>query len=356
MRNRFFFVFWIQIFFQCSFSWSDEFHRLYRGARAQAMGGAFTAVADDEEAIFYNPAGLAGIEKLGLNLLASDTDVSGDLLCGLNDYTSSFSNPSISTIRSMIGKKLYVREQVVSTLLLPRFGFALLEDLQLALRPKNVIFPDIFLGVQNTFGTQFAFGMPIKRFKNKRGELRIGLAAKMLWRSGGYQDFPFEQLLLLNSSSLRGMLNQYGTGYGADAGMQIIYRLSKVFKLMGGVAWTDIGDTSFRNGGDPQKSNLTFGLAARLQKPAFATTLSYDYSHVLNQIDWRKKNHLGLELKFPLLRLYGGLNQFFYTYGAGLDLGFISVMGLSYVEEQAALCLQDPETRYMLHLALKFEL
>lgn len=33
------------------------------GARALGLGGAFTAVADDATAIFWNPAGLAGLEK-----------------------------------------------------------------------------------------------------------------------------------------------------------------------------------------------------------------------------------------------------------------------------------------------------
>ena len=38
------------------------------GARATALGGAFTATADDGSAIFYNPAGLAFLEGSGLNL------------------------------------------------------------------------------------------------------------------------------------------------------------------------------------------------------------------------------------------------------------------------------------------------
>ncbi len=38
------------------------------GARATALGGAFTATADDASAIFYNPAGLAFLEGTGLDL------------------------------------------------------------------------------------------------------------------------------------------------------------------------------------------------------------------------------------------------------------------------------------------------
>ena len=35
----------------------------FEGTRAQGMGNAFTAVADDNTAIFYNPAGLRQLEK-----------------------------------------------------------------------------------------------------------------------------------------------------------------------------------------------------------------------------------------------------------------------------------------------------
>ena len=39
------------------------FLKINVGARAVAMGGAFTGLADDESAIYYNPAGLAGTEE-----------------------------------------------------------------------------------------------------------------------------------------------------------------------------------------------------------------------------------------------------------------------------------------------------
>jgi len=48
------------------------------GARALAMGGAFTAVADDPSAAFWNPAGLVGTE--GRNLLLMHAERFGDLI------------------------------------------------------------------------------------------------------------------------------------------------------------------------------------------------------------------------------------------------------------------------------------
>ncbi len=48
------------------------------GARALAMGGAFTAVADDPSAAFWNPAGLVGTD--GRNLLLMHAERFGDLI------------------------------------------------------------------------------------------------------------------------------------------------------------------------------------------------------------------------------------------------------------------------------------
>ena len=42
--------------------YAQEYGMIYRGPRPMGMGGAFTAVSDDENAIFYNPAGLNRIK------------------------------------------------------------------------------------------------------------------------------------------------------------------------------------------------------------------------------------------------------------------------------------------------------
>ena len=54
------------------------------GARALGMGGAFTAVADDPSAAFWNPAGLSG--RVGRELLLMHSDRFGDLV--YRDYAS----------------------------------------------------------------------------------------------------------------------------------------------------------------------------------------------------------------------------------------------------------------------------
>jgi hypothetical protein len=57
---------------------AGEFMALGAGARALGMGGAFGAVADDASAVYWNPAGIAGIEKR--QALAMHAEQFGDLV------------------------------------------------------------------------------------------------------------------------------------------------------------------------------------------------------------------------------------------------------------------------------------
>lgn len=66
--------------FGCSFAtsahaakYAGEAFTLGAGARALGLGGAYTPIADDPTAIYYNPAGLALVTKDQLSLLHSET-------------------------------------------------------------------------------------------------------------------------------------------------------------------------------------------------------------------------------------------------------------------------------------------
>ncbi len=65
--------FWPAIFLSCSTVFSAaplvraSFEETGIGARATALGGAFTAIADDVHAVYYNPAGLAQVQRKELS-------------------------------------------------------------------------------------------------------------------------------------------------------------------------------------------------------------------------------------------------------------------------------------------------
>lgn len=45
--------------------------KTYMGERAAGLGGAYTALANDSTSVYYNPAGLADINSLNVNISAN---------------------------------------------------------------------------------------------------------------------------------------------------------------------------------------------------------------------------------------------------------------------------------------------
>lgn len=64
------------------------FLKINVGARAVGMGGAFTGLADDESALYYNPAGIASFE--GKHFIASYHNYFVDIQSGFLGYINQF--------------------------------------------------------------------------------------------------------------------------------------------------------------------------------------------------------------------------------------------------------------------------
>ncbi|MGK5087414.1 hypothetical protein WDW86_07630 [Bdellovibrionota bacterium FG-2] len=343
-------------FEQPSFALS-ELRELYRGPRAQAMGNAFVAVADDEQAIFYNPAGLAGNTKTKITYLAADLEASNDLIFGVGANLGAFSKLGSDTINNVMGKDIYARATVAPSITIPGFGLAVLVDDQAALFAKNKALPHITLGYQATNGIQAGFGFALGGKKRKRrSELRVGAAGKMLWRRGGYHEIPLMDMFKINANTLGDMTGGYERGFGGDLGAQYLFDVNPHLLLSSGLAYTDILDTKFGGIADRQPSNLSTGIAATYHFKRASTTLAYDYRHMLTTTDSRKKSHLGWELSIPLISVYAGLNQMAFCYGATLDLFLFKIRALSYAEDMAAFANLESQRRYMFHIDFSLRL
>lgn len=349
-------LFVLAVFFSSYTTLADDFHPLYRGVRATGMGGAAVAIADDEEAIFYNPAGLGSVKAPVFNVASITADISNDLLSGFGGLQTAFSSANPVAFDSLIGQDLYGRVQGVSSLLFPRFGVAAIVQAEAGLNLNNTAFPQGQIGETVTYGLQLGYGTPIVKFKHHRGFLRFGVAPKLLWRSGSYQNVSLTQLLTANSSSLLAGFPAVGMGMGLDTGVQSEYNVSKKVSLHGGIAITDIGDTHFSTGALPIQSNFTAGAAIRYKYSDIVATLTYDYAHFFENVDWRKKTHIGTEFKFPMLTLYAGLNELHPTYGAALDILLIKITYVAYAEDLSVVNGANVERRQMVQAIFKFDI
>jgi hypothetical protein len=212
------------------------------------------------------------------------------------------------------------------------------------------------MGYQTTNGVQAAFGVSLGRSLKKKHEVRLGIGPKLLWRRGGYQTLPTMTLLNMNMGKLSQVTGPFGRGFGVDLGAQYLFYLNSRFTLSYGIAYTDVGDTTFDSIAQRIKGNLSNGVAATYNLGRGKISMIYDYRHVLDDTDWRKKNHVGLEVQMPFISIYGGINQVYYTYGAAFDVWLFRITGFSYAEEHGSFAHQNPERRYGMRAGLKFDL
>ena len=122
MKHLLFFIF--LIFSQKA--WCGPLFNQFDGVRPTGMGNAFIALADDANALWYNPAGLAQIDKLHVNLF--DFTVGVDSSDTLNRIKNAiFKGDSENLVRQ---DKEYLRFNLKPSLILPHFGVSLFSQTQ----------------------------------------------------------------------------------------------------------------------------------------------------------------------------------------------------------------------------------
>lgn len=346
-------------------AWED-FGGLFKGTRAMALSGAFTAIADDEQAIFINPAGLAGIKDTRVKILTVDTELSTDavdqtlgVILGTSTLMTALTgtNP-FAALNDLMGQNIYLRAQAASTFVMPNFGFGLIVDQQVGLLGRNQVYANYDTLFMTTSGVQAGLGFRLYKNKKRRFEIRVGGAGKLVWRRGGYRNVPALDLLQISSLGPAGFAGQtyggFGMGIGYDLGVQFVKTFKGGLSLMAGSALTDIANTTFGPGINSLPQNWSLGAAGSWDLGGMKATVSYDFQHILDDADMRKKHRLGLEVGLPFLTLYGGLYQSNLTYGFAADLWLVNLTAIYYVEEAGVYIGQNPMGRYLVRFEAKF--
>lgn|GEM_PF-1117190 len=331
-----------------------ELRGLYRGARATAMGGAFVAIADDEEALFYNPAGAAGFKKYNFNIAGLNVEASNDILTQVQTGLSAFSNPSITSFNNFIGKNADLRAQFISSFTGPKFGIAFIQEDELAFRGQNLALPQVEIGYQFTRGFQGTFATSVlPKSRKDKYDLRFGASVKMISRRGGYHFLGLNQLLNVNQNSIDALTGNYETAFGFDLGTQFIYNVNKRVALSFGVAVNDAGDTIFGGLADPLYNNFSVGVGVTYTAGKAKLILAYDNHNLSQNTTSGKRTHVGAEISIPVFSIQGGLYQSSFTYGAAVDLYLFKLSAVSYSEDLGAVGGTDTERRFLFQTAFK---
>lgn len=335
-------IFSLSIAFLLSFICTSSFaieqtFELIRQPRTMAMGGAGVGLADDEYALFHNAAGLAGQEERGFRPLGLGVEGSWDTYTNLGDILALSSNFTISSLNVFMGKDIAFRACEVPMIRLPHFSVAYIYDTQVVLNQYNKVNPNFNLGYMTTHGVQGGTAWSLKQGRHPIDEFRVGLAAKLLFRKGGFYDVGTAGLLQATGSGkayVDSLVGEYGTGFGGDIGVQWIRKTSPTSNFYMGSSLTDIGNTKFSSSKAmtiPMVWNWGLGYTKTLEETKLSFAL--DMRNVLMATSLSNKIHFGAEANLGTMSLQIGLNQLNPTYGIAWDFWVLKMMFLSYAEE-----------------------
>ena len=349
-------------------AYAGEFNYLARSPRALLLGDAFTAVADDEYSLFYNPAALGrhtGVSLNPINMVLGVTNALEE-----QDRFKNFpKNDEAAIADRILGLPIYARAATYPGLKMQHFGLSLFADTKTSLILSNAIHPQLNVNYRydRGFATGAAFNIGSganfkKGKKNDRGAIQagkrvsFGLGVKHVRREAIDGTYSLMGTTLLKKiakgvkdvEDLKSAFGSVeGSGWGIDLGMEYSQATSSSLFTAGLVA-TDVGDIHFRKlegtGKVPkQYMNIASGIAFKQDFKIIDYTLSADLHPLNYDMDFTQKLHLGAELGIPFVTLHTGWNAGYLSYGATvkfwplkLTAGFYGIeLGSKFKEQEA---------------------
>lgn len=357
-----FFTFFILLF---QTSVASEIRYLARSPRALLMGDAFTALADDEYTLFYNPAALGRHGDFSISPLNPTVGVTNAL--DEIDRFKNFPKGQASKIQErLLGFPVYVKLGLTPTVKLGNFALSGLFNNTTSLVLHNKVYPEMNIDYRYdkgfVAGYAFTIGGGQTGTKNGKKKFRpgyrvsLGASVKHISREGLNGQFDLFGTKLLNviengASEINEIKQQlgYSTGsaWGFDFGMD--YELiRKNFVMTTSFSILDAAGTRFKKEEGTrdiaeQEMIINWGtLFGQRFGPFFSYNLTFDLHPLTDSIDFARKVHLGAEINVLMFSVLFGMSEGYPSYGLGLDLapfkllaGFYSVeLGTNYKQEE----------------------
>ncbi len=338
-----------------STSYAKGYSQLYRGVRPMGMGGAFAAVSDDHNALYYNPAGLAKINSLNMGLFNPTMDLSSNTLDLLDYNLSDFEDPDYvyQFLEDNIGKPFYLKAS-----LNPYVGFNIknvgvmfsgLISMDWDTQPDSYVDPHLYVDGTIDYGTYGGAGMEMPFLKG----LSAGMNLKYLHREGIKGNYDQYEIATAVEDFDDFMDNNGKDGDGFSADFGVLYERE--------FPWFDAGFAFVGqnlpemelNDIQPIKTQFNTGVALKKNLKKYKFTFALDWNDIFNNVeedsDLLKRIHMGLECKFPKFASARiGFNQGYYTLGASFDITRIVRIELAtYGEEVGAYASQKEDRRYI---------
>lgn len=337
----------LTLFIFCQDLLAKEFRYLARSPRALLMGDAYTAVADDEYTLFYNPAALGrhkGVHISSINPKIELPDVFsknlGRMKFSMDGKYKDWPKEPVGIADRILGTPLHLGASIAPTLKFENFAFTWLNSSTTDLTLRNATHPSLDINYRYDRGFLIGAAFPLIGGGSDKSmkKLSAGVTLKKIDRSslnGDFDLFGTELLEIIeNSDSYKDIRENLGyskgSGWGFDLGIEQVLSGGPT-KMVFGFSILDIGGTSFKTdeGFDKipdQKMSTNFGAAFTQDYGFFDYTVSMDISPILDaQTDFATKMKIGFRASIPGLEFLMGLNGGYWSYGVGIDLFLVKL-------------------------------
>ena len=355
---------------------SQEINYIGRSPRAQLMGDAFTAVADDEYTLFYNPASLGRSKSVSItpiNPSFNGTNPIKDM-----DRFKNFPSDPVGIVNKIINYPISLQLSVFPGIKMGRFGLNLFANSKTNLVLRNAIHPILDIdyrydkgfiaGYAHSFGSG-AFASRAKKttkLKITTGQrVSVGVGVKQIKREGMNEQFDLFGTTILNKVSsgtltLDSIKKDFGyskgKAWGVDLGVE--YAVSRGNSLFtAGFSMLDIGDTRFKRTEGVvdvpnQAMTVNTGIAYKQDFGIFDYTLSSDLRPLNDGSQFSRKFHFGSELSLPLITLNAGWSEGYVSYGGSIKLWPIKLTAGFYGIEVGRKFRQQEAKRFIVYVSL----
>lgn len=379
---RLFFIFFAVSYFAVRTSFAQEalyfgIHQQFMSTRAMGMGNAHVAVADDENAIFYNPAGTLRKTDRKMNFFlkaGADPDIK-DFMDDLDAAEGQSTLQIANLIESKYGQHYSLRAPSLGFIwATPKWSFAFIPaDVTVEMGLQESVGPSINLVAFQD--TTLAYSRAWNFKKVQYGRLDYGATAKLIYR--GHLDKIVNLVdiqtgnVLEKEDSNEGMtldfdfgmlwqLPEYSSGFFSylqpTFGMNIRNVLDYGY-------FSNLGLYSDDKNGDPEKLHRVIDVGTAFKLPkwwVWSTQLAIDVRDILHP-NWtvEKGVHAGLEFNWEMFSWWKGgwrvgMNQMQWTAGFTGQL-WVCKLDLSTFGRNVGTSSQETKDRvYMLTASIDF--
>ena len=366
---------------------TGELRRPVQGIRNLGMGNTGIGLSFDENALFYNPAGLVGVDKIlvGFPILNEVSDDSVKIVKEIRELVKDKNTSGIAAL--LMGKRVHYRLLTDLNLILPfgelmTFGMARGLETQFDLGVRNPVSIEIDFGFRLDSFTNLGFGMPVAR-----GRWLVGAGVESVERC----DIPLRTTTIgtiLTNTDLETIygkceLNNLKRAQTFNFGFQRRLETASAMKMIWGMSAYNVGGLKFNrsdNETNPSDQNLELSTGLSWQpswgpvRMLYAIDLrdltmkhaddTYCQSNKGTDCIW-KRLHIGTEFGFfPIdsgastFAVRAGFNQGYFTYGFELNpfifFRFLNIQYAVYKTETGNQIGDRPDKRRVLQINLGF--